>query len=350
LFTKLAQAGNTDAERKGTDMIRIGILGAARIAPAAMIAPAAARDDCRVVAVAARGRGRARAFATAHSIGRVIASYEALVTDPGIDLVYNALPPHRHADLTMAALAAGKAVLCEKPFAMNAGEAAAMAAAAARHGRPLIEAFHYRFHPMFVQAQAQVQAGVIGKVQHVAAAFSVPIPYRAGELRHTLNVGGGATMDLGCYPVHWARTLIGGAARVIKAEAVLQGAGIDGQMTAQLAFDNGATATVMCDMREGVKIAAFAHVTGSGGDMRLINPLQPAHGAAIKLNIGGVHSEDVFGGETTYVHQLAHVMDVLAGRAAQVTGGTDAVDTMRIIDDIYRAAGMHPRGLENLDA
>ena len=110
-------------------MIRIGILGAAKIAPPALIAPARKRDDCAVVCVAARDGERARAYAAEHGIPESLGSYDALIAHPGIDLIYNALPPHLHARLTIAALEAGKAVLCEKPFAMNAREAGAMAEA-----------------------------------------------------------------------------------------------------------------------------------------------------------------------------------------------------------------------------
>ncbi len=173
-------------------MVRIGILGAARIAPAAVISPAARRKDCQIVAIAARDRGRATAFATAHAIPAVHDSYEDLIADPAIDLVYNALPPNRHADLTIAALEAGKHVLCEKPFAMNAREARQMVDAATRSGRHLIEAFHYRFHPAFVDALDKIRTGTIGAIKDIDAEFSAEIAYRRDELRHRPDLGGGA--------------------------------------------------------------------------------------------------------------------------------------------------------------
>ena len=108
-------------------MIRIGILGAAKIAPKAIIDPASSRDDCMIHAVAARDVEKARAYAQEHGIEHVETDYEALVRRDDLDLIYNALPPHRHAELSIAALEAGKAVLCEKPFAMNSAEAARMA-------------------------------------------------------------------------------------------------------------------------------------------------------------------------------------------------------------------------------
>lgn len=126
-------------------MLRIGILGTAGIAPAAVIGPARRRTD--VVAVASRREESARQYAESNGIERFYGDYSALLSDPGVDLVYNALPPSEHATWSIAALQAGKHVLCEKPFAMNAGEAAQMLEAAQSSGHRLIEAFHDRYHP-----------------------------------------------------------------------------------------------------------------------------------------------------------------------------------------------------------
>ena len=128
--------------------IRFGVLGAAQITPAALIAPARAVDGVEVVAVAARDRSRAEAFAAEHSIGRVDDDYQALIDDPDIDAVYNPLPMSLHHPWTIAALRAGKHVLCEKPFAANADEAAEMVTVAEEENRVLVEAFHWRYHPL----------------------------------------------------------------------------------------------------------------------------------------------------------------------------------------------------------
>lgn len=325
-------------------MLRIGVLGAARIAPPAIIAPAMKRDDCEIVAVAARDAERATAFAAQHGIAKGLAAYEDLISDPGIDLVYNALPPNRHADLTIAALKAGKHVLCEKPFAMNAGEARRMVDAAARTGRYLIEAFHYRFHPAFIDVLDKVRTRTIGLIKHIDAEFSVAIPYSPEELRHRPDLGGGALMDLGCYPCHWARTLIGETPKVVKAEAEEGIGGIDVVMMADLVFPDGATARVRTSMAPGVTRRATLHVTGEDGDLNFINPLAPHLGHEIALHQNGKSHRYSVDGLTTYDHQLAHVIDVLAGRTAPLTGSADAVANMTLIDAIYDAAGMLPRG------
>ncbi len=328
-------------------MLHIGILGAARIAPAAIIQPAHARMDCRVVSVAARDAKRAREFANAHSIERAAASYEDLIGDTEIDLIYNALPPHRHADLTIAALRAGKHVLCEKPFAMNASEARAMVNASRETGLHLIEAFHYRFHPAIAEMLTIVRNNTLGTLRHIEATFSVEIPYVDGELRHTLAVGGGALMDLGCYPVHWLRTISGETPTITRAVMGGSHPGVDLTTDADFAFASGLTGHIHTSMARDVRRDASLKIEGADGTLHFTNPLAPHMGYRMKVETRSGASEAAgASSETTYAHQLAHVIDVLAGRAEPLTGGDDAVANMAAIDAIYRAAGWHPRGHE----
>lgn len=325
-------------------MIKIGLLGAAKIAPPAIIEPAALRDDCTIISVATRDNARAVAFAETHSIPETDDSYEALIARSDIDLIYNALPPHRHADLSIAALKAGKAVLCEKPFAMNAAEAARMVAVAAETGGTLIEAYHYRFHPAFIRALEIVRSGVLGELTEVTAKFNVEIPYKEGELRHTLSIGGGSLMDLGCYPLHWARTLIGQEPAVASAEAVCEQDNVDLSMSAVLAFPGGARGDISCSMAPGVETAAYFDLKGREGNLMMINPLAPHMGHQIKRTRNGETTTETVDANTTYDHQLAHVMDVIQSGASPLTGGADAVASMTAIDAIYTAAGLRPRG------
>ena len=130
------------------DRLRIGTLGAARITPAALLKPASRLPEVTVSAVAARDPDRARRFADKHRIRRVHPSYQALLDDPAIDAIYNPLPNSLHAAWTLRAIEAGKHVLCEKPFTANAVEAAEVAAAAKASGLVVMEAFHYRYHPL----------------------------------------------------------------------------------------------------------------------------------------------------------------------------------------------------------
>lgn len=321
-------------------MIRIGILGAAKIAPKAVIVPASRRTDCKVVCVAARDGDKAKAYAGEHGIPEWEASYEALIARRDIDLIYNALPPHRHMDLTIAALEAGKAVLCEKPFAMNAREARAMTEAAARTGRPLVEAFHYRFHPMFADILRQVNEGAIGKLCAIRAEFSVAIKYRPGELRHDPALGGGALMDLGCYALHWARTVAGTEPEVKSASVRLSEHGVDLVTEASLEFPGGVKAKVRTSMMPGQRFKALLALQGSEGVLVARNPLHPSLGSSITIRRGLSIRRYSVEGQTTYDHQLAHMIDVMKTNAPPLTGGADAVANMALIDAVYAAAGV----------
>jgi len=321
-------------------VIRIGILGAARIAPNALIKPVKKRHDCEIVCVAARDGARGRAYAAEHGIPEIAESYEALIARPDIDLIYNALPPNRHADLTIAALEAGKAVLCEKPFAMNAAEARAMVAASVRTGRPLIEAFHYRYHPMFGEVLAQVRDGAIGKLCAIRSEFSVAIKYRPGELRHDPALGGGALMDLGCYALHWARAVAGTEPQVVSASARLSPHGADLTTSAKLAFPDGVTALVRASMVESQRFKALLAIQGTEGTLIARNPLHPSMGHSITLRRGLSIRRYTVPGDVTFDHQLAHVVDVLETDAPPLTGGADGVANMALIDAVYAAAGV----------
>lgn len=327
-------------------MIRIGLLGASRIAVPAIIEPAAEIDGVEVSAVAARSPERAAAYAARHGIREVEPDYRALVASDEVDLVYNALPPNGHMEWSLAAMISGKDVLCEKPFAMNAGEAQRMVDTADRTGRVLIEAFHYRFHPLFDRVLQILAAGEIGVVQSLKAHFNIPIPYQPGELRHEPALGGGALMDLGCYPLHWVRSVMRAEPAVVSAKAIQQRAEIDEVMQAVLEFPGGQRAKIACSMAADLPPGLDAElvVAGDKGSLTVSNPLAPHSGHELIVATDGGSREETVVGRPTYYHQLQHVLAALAGKTALITGGRDAINNMAAIDAIYRAAGMQPRG------
>ncbi|MGB3722554.1 MAG: Gfo/Idh/MocA family oxidoreductase [Pacificimonas sp.] len=318
-------------------MIRVGIFGAAKVATYALIAPARANEHVDIIAVAASDGGRARAYADEHEIADALEGYDALIARDDIDLIYNALPPSRHAGLSIAALESGKHVLCEKPFAMNAGEAARMVDAARTADRHLIEAFHYRFHPAFLRLETLIAEGAIGDVQRIESVFNVAIPYRADSLRHDPALGGGALMDLGCYPLHMARTLANGDVQVEEAQCLRGESGVDLYTRATLGLGD-IRAEIACDMREGAEFHAHLLVEGSAGTAMLTNPVHPQKGHELTLTRGSAVEVETLTDRGTYDFQLDHVAAVLKGETEPVTGGADAVATMAAIDAIYAAA------------
>ncbi|ROQ22447.1 Gfo/Idh/MocA family protein [Gallaecimonas pentaromativorans] len=315
--------------------LRIGILGAAAIAPQAIIEPARLLG-VTIQAVAASHEAKAEAYARQHGIQNVSPSYQALVEREDIDLIYNALPPSLHGPWTLKALDAGKAVLCEKPFAMNATEAAAMVAAAKARGLLLMEAFHYRFHPFFIELERLLAEGVVGRVHTLRANFEAQIPYRADSLRHNRALGGGALMDLGCYPVHWLRTLMGSEPEVAQAQAISNGQ-VDVATQAKLAFTGGVTGYIGCAMGEHLKKGGDSHISieGERGLIEAINPISPQRHHLFRIHgAEGCRQYSIDTRQSTFYYQLAHVKACLEDGRAPLTGGRDAIANMAVIDQI----------------
>jgi len=321
--------------------IRIGVLGAARIAPAAIIRPARAVAGAEVVAVAARDHGRATAFATKHGVPRVLSSYDELVTDPGIDAVYNPLPNGLHGRWTIAALAAGKHVLCEKPFTANADEARAVAAAVPP-GTVVMEAFHYRYHPVFARAKQLLAEGAVGDVRHIATALCFPLP-RFGDIRYRLDLAGGATMDAGCYAIHMARHLADAEPEVVAATALLRSPGVDRALQADLRFADGRTGQVTCSMWSRRLLRVGLRVTGSAGELKVFNPLGPNVYHRISVRSGGRRQVEHLTRRPTYEFQLEAFCRAVAGEEPPITGPDDAIANMEVIDAAYRRAGLERR-------
>ena len=316
---------------------RIGLLGASKIARGAVIAPAKTNPDFEVVAVGARDADRAKTYAETHGIRHVAGSYAELVRRDDVDVVYNALPPMGHAEWSIAALEAGKAVLCEKPFTMNAGEAQRMIDAAKATGGVLIEAFHYRFHSMIRDAEALVRNGRLGAIRQGSAVFNVNIARAPDELRWRADLGGGGLMDLGCYPIHALRTLLGEEPVVRSASGGFEGR-VDTRITAELDFPGGANASVGCAMITDA-ISATLTLEGDLGRLEITPFIAPQMRGRLTTTIEGQTTVHEASGPTSYEAQLIHLGEVLSGRAAPLTGGADSVANMTVIDAIYAAAG-----------
>lgn len=325
--------------------MRLGLLAAARITGPAAVEPAAVVDGVELIAVAARSPERARERAAEWGVPVVHDTYEDLVRDPGIDAVYVATPAALHRRWTLAALAAGKDVLCEKPLAANAVEAREMVTTATAANRILMEAFHWRYHPLVGRLRELLDDGTLGPIRHVHGSFCLPDGHVApGDIRWDLELGGGALMDLGCYPLQWVRWVTGGEPRVVSAAATCPVPEVDGRFTAELAWDDGPTGSIECSML-AERFDAHLEVVGEHATLRVDNPLAPQHGARVELRRGDDVAEIPVPGAdtTTYQHQLAAFRDAVAARVAPLTSGSDPVATMELIDACYRAAGLRPR-------
>ena len=323
--------------------VRIGVLGAARITPAGVIKPARTNPEAVVRAVAARDRARAEQFASKHAIPIVHDSYDALLADPEIDAIYNPLPNGLHAEWTIAALEAGKHVLCEKPFTANAHEAEDVAAVATRTGLVVMEAFHYRYHPLARRMREIVESGELGTIKRVETALCFPLP-KFSDIRYQYDLAGGATMDVGSYTVHLARLLGCEEPDVRSAKAKLQSPNVDRAMRAEVVFPSGHTGRITCSMWSTSFIQTYARVFGDHGELHVINPTNPQIWHRVRVKIGDTARSERFSRRPTYEYQLdAFCAAVLRGKPT-LTPPADSVANMRVIDAIYAAAGLTPRG------
>ena len=319
--------------------VRVGILGAARIAPLALIKPAKENAEVVVAAVAARDASRAQAFAAKHNIARVHDDYDALIADPSLDAVYNPLPNGLHGRWTRAALAAGKHVLCEKPFTANAAEAREIAELARNSDRVVMEAFHYRYHPLSLRVEEIIASGELGKLKRVEAALCFPLP-RFSDIRYNYSLAGGATMDAGCYAVHMVRTFGGSTPEVVSAQAKLRDPLVDRAMTAEVRFAGGHTGQVRCSMWSTHLIQISAKVVGSQGELRVLNPVTPQFFHRLSVRSPDGRRVERFSHRPSYAYQLdAFAAAVLRGEPVKTTP-EDAIENMTVIDAIYRAAGL----------
>ncbi len=323
--------------------VRFGVLGAAKIAPTALINPSKLGDEARAVVVAARDFERAQRFAAEHQIPRVARSYEEVIDYPEVDVVYNPLPMSLHAEWTIAALRAGMDVLCEKPFASNAREAEEMVKVAAETGRFLVEAFHYRYHPLFERILSVVKSGKLGKLKTVEGKFVVAIKDR-NDLRHRYETSGGATMDLGCYPLHWMRQVVGEEPEVVSASAEIGNPKVDLTMEAELLFPGGVKGKMLTSMADEWAFSTTLEVVGERGQLFARNPLAPHGGHELRIAVDGAETKEEVPGQTTFRHQLVAFVEARAGDKKLPTMGEDSIANMRLIDAVYRAAGLPIRG------
>jgi predicted dehydrogenase len=315
------------------------LLGAAKIAPAAIVAPATDVPDVRLVSVAARDPARARAFAAKHGITHVHDSYNAMIADPGIDALYIPLPNGLHGEWAIKAAKAGKHVLCEKPISANAQEAAVMAQSARDNGRILMEAFHYRYHPLAQRMADIVASGELGEIRHIRSTMCFPLPL-FNDIRYNFALAGGAMMDAGCYAVHMARLVGGPDPDVVSAVPTLRGSNIDRAMEAQLRFKSGVTGTVTVSMWSWKLLNISLRVTGNLGEMRVINPVAPQYWHRLTVKTGQGKRTENLGKRPTYLYQLEAFAKACLHGGPVLTSAEDGIANMSVIDAIYRAAGM----------
>jgi len=326
-----------------SERIGIGVLGAAAIAPRAILYPAREGDGVEVVAIASRSRDRAEALASKFKIPHVWSSYEEVIADDDVDAVYIALPASLHHQWSARALQAGKHVLCEKPITTNLADARDLVQMAAGRSLVLAEAFHYRYHP-YLGRIADLVRERVGEIIAVEVVFSNDIE-TTEPIYWDSTLGGGALFHVGCYAVHCIRSVTGEELEVDGAAAIWIN-GVDVTLSAELRLPNGAPVRLRTSMTSPLGFENWLWIRGEEGELSASNFVIPQLSAKVAEYASAVRVRRV--GEPTYVEvadpvysytcQLRAFAEAIRTGTTMLTSGTDIVNNMSTIEDILRAA------------
>ncbi|KAF8518951.1 NAD(P)-binding protein [Hysterangium stoloniferum] len=355
--------------------VRFGILGAARIAPIALIGAARSHPNALVVAVAARDEKKARAFASKHDIGKVYfgpTGYQELLEDPEIDAIYNPLPNGLHFEWTAKALAVGKHVLLEKPSTNTVEEIQILFQIAKDNNVILLEAFHYRFHPAFRRFTEILRSGELGNIKSAKSELKVPGGlFSKNDIRYNFDLGGGALMDMGVYPISAVRSVLSSEPTEVLSATHRPHPGdrrVDSATDAALAFSNGTTAEIGCDLQMPWRFSIIPkwpvlHITVQleGGEVSMFNfpGAYIYHSITVTSKEGKKRVETAYKpkngkGEvwwTTYRYQLEAFVDKVQGRTPETwISEEDSVNQMKVVEMIYEKTTIRTQDYGTLEA
>ena len=314
--------------------VRWGVLGCARVFERRMMPAFRAAAETEVVAVASRARDRAHECAERHGVGHAYGSYEALLEDREIDVVYIPLPNHLHAEWTLKALAAGKHVLCDKPLAVTYADARRMADAARDAGLRLMEGFMYRHHPQHARVAEIVGSGEIGRVALFRGSYSF-LADRQGH-RWGADAGGGAVFDIGVYPLNAARLQLGAEPAAVTAVASLDPEGADRHTAATLEFPDGRTAVIDCGFDQ--TFTTRYELVGDEGVVMTERAFQPGDNpVTLTIRRGDEVRTETIPPANHYVHEIEHFGACVRDPARPLWPGEDGVLQMRLVEAVQRS-------------
>jgi D-xylose 1-dehydrogenase (NADP+, D-xylono-1,5-lactone-forming) len=314
--------------------LRWGLLSTARINDAILNA-----GNANVVAVASRDADRAREYAAARGIPAAHGSYEALLADPDVDIIYNSLPNALHLPWSERALEAGKHVLCEKPLSRRAADVERAFEVAAAHDRVLTEGFMWRHHPQVAEALRLIAEGAIGPLRLIRAAFAGPVAVEH-DPRLVRAMDGGALMDVGCYCVSGARTLAGAEPVAVEAQRVANEDDVDLVLTGLLRFPGDVLAAIDCAFLGPHR--GLLEAIGDTGSLRLPDPWH-AYEPVIELRRDGAPPERIAQERANhYALQIADLEAAIRGERPALLGRDDALGQARAIEALYASAEATP--------
>ena len=293
-----------------------GLLSTARI-NRALIPPLRESKRNRLAAVASRSKDSADRYAREWKIPQAYGSYEELLADPAIDVIYNSLPNNLHQEWTIKAVEAGKHVLCEKPLALRVEDVDAVRDAAQRHGRVVAEAFMYRHHPQTLKAVELVRDGTLGTLKLIRGSFAYMLS-REGDVRLQPDLGGGSIWDVGCYPISFARTLVGEEALEVFGWQVIGPTGIDDTFVGQMKFADDIH--MQFDSSFVTHFNNFMEIVGTDGILQIPHPAKPATDDRMVLTRGETTETIKIKSEMLYLYEVEDMADaILLGRAPRIS-------------------------------
>jgi len=325
--------------------LKFGILSTARINDNALLTPRKYLPYIEVVAVASRDLMTAKKYAKKHKIPKFYGSYAELLADPEIQVIYNPLPNSMHAEWTIKALQAGKHVLCEKPFSSNTKEALEMKEATLKTNKILIEAFHTRYHPYSQRLRAIIASGEIGEIKKIHVSFLGNGHKDPKNIRYNYKLAGGSVMDMGCYTISMIRKLVGNEPTIMKVQAEMAFDQIDSFMHAEMSFPGGTQGTIECSLlnHRGSKIL----IEGTKGTISGNEPFSSTgyeFEVALENTYPRIENLRTPSEKTTYYFQLQALYNGIMNGTPLETNPDDAIGNMRVIDAIYKKAGLKIRG------
>jgi D-xylose 1-dehydrogenase (NADP+, D-xylono-1,5-lactone-forming) len=293
-----------------------GLLSTARI-NRALIPPLRASKRNRLAAVASRTKDTAARYAREWKIPQAYGSYEELLADPEIDVIYNSLPNHLHAEWAIKAVEAGKHVLCEKPIALRVEDVDAIQAAAKRYGRVVAEAFMYRHHPQTLQAVELVRSGALGTLRLIRGSFAYMLS-READVRMQPALGGGSIWDVGCYPISFARVLVGEEPLEAFGWQVIGPTGIDESFVGQMKFARNIH--MQFNSSFVTHFDNYMEIVGTTGILRIPQPAKPAMDEEMYLTRDDKVETIKIHSEMLYLYEVEDMADaVLLGHAPRIS-------------------------------
>ena len=299
-----------------TRVLRWGLLGTADINKA-LIPPLRLSKRNKLLAVASRSQSKADAYAREKKIKRAYGSYEALLADPDIDVIYNPLPNALHAEWTIKAVEAGKHVLCEKPLALSLAEVDAIEAAARRWNKVVSEAFVYRSHPQALKVKQLIDSVELGRIKFVRGSFTYP-DTSPENYRLKPEMGGGGLWDVGCYPINYMRTMLAMEPVEVFGWQLIGPTGVDETFVAQMRFPGEVHAQFDCSMV--VPYHVFMEFVGDEATLIIPNPFIPGPNRSLYLVRNGKNKTIYVKGPDTYISEVENMADaILLGQPPAVS-------------------------------